>query len=200
MTENGVPKWRHTRSVGQSVAGRTPGWSGPSCVNNKQASYRYTQLTTIDITAEYMEHPKILIMIAQGRTYKGLVLSLRLLVNEGPCKRPCSVVCSQFCALQRPADESRLIENIDEVTPLFRCTAGLQLRAARRKSTTHRNWGNGMVGATQQRQSPSSYFASTGLPNGSMLQQGVPSDIGLQSNEQRGMEGFREYLENISSA
>jgi hypothetical protein len=60
VTENGVPpKWRHTRSVGQRVAGRTPGWSGPSCVNNKQASYRYEQLTTMDITAEYMEHPKI---------------------------------------------------------------------------------------------------------------------------------------------
>ena len=32
------------------------GWSGPSSVNNKQASYRYTQLATMDIIAEYMEH------------------------------------------------------------------------------------------------------------------------------------------------
>ncbi len=34
------PKWRHTRSVGQSVAGRAPGWSGPSRTNNNEASYR----------------------------------------------------------------------------------------------------------------------------------------------------------------
>jgi hypothetical protein len=52
VTENGVPpKWRHTRSVGQSIAGRAPGWSGPSRVNNKQ-------LTTMDIVAEYMEYSK----------------------------------------------------------------------------------------------------------------------------------------------
>jgi hypothetical protein len=52
MTEIGVqPKWRHTRSVGQSIAGRAPGWSGPSRVNNKQ-------LTTMDIVAEYMEYSK----------------------------------------------------------------------------------------------------------------------------------------------
>jgi hypothetical protein len=52
LTENGVPpKWRHTRSVGQSIAGRAPGWSGPSRVNNKQ-------LTTMDIVAEYMEYSK----------------------------------------------------------------------------------------------------------------------------------------------
>jgi hypothetical protein len=37
VTEIGVPsKRRHTRSVGQSVAGRAPGWSGSSRVNNKQ--------------------------------------------------------------------------------------------------------------------------------------------------------------------
>jgi hypothetical protein len=48
MTENGVPpKWRHTRSVGQSIAGRARGWR----VNNKQ-------LTTMDIVAEYMEYSK----------------------------------------------------------------------------------------------------------------------------------------------
>ena len=35
VTENDVPpKWRHTRSLGQSVPGRTPGWSGPNGVNN----------------------------------------------------------------------------------------------------------------------------------------------------------------------
>jgi hypothetical protein len=52
VTKNGVPpKWRHTRSVGQSIAGRVPGWSGPSRVNNKQ-------LTTMDIVAEYMEYSK----------------------------------------------------------------------------------------------------------------------------------------------
>ena len=47
-----------TRGVisGQSVAGRTPGWSGPSSMNNKQASNRYTQLATMDIIAEYTEH------------------------------------------------------------------------------------------------------------------------------------------------
>ena len=45
MTENEVlPRWRHTRSVGQRVAGRAPGWSGPSRVNNKQARYRYKEL------------------------------------------------------------------------------------------------------------------------------------------------------------
>jgi hypothetical protein len=52
LTENGVPpKWRHRRSVGQSITGRAPGWSGPSRVNNKQ-------LTTMDIVAEYMEYSK----------------------------------------------------------------------------------------------------------------------------------------------
>jgi hypothetical protein len=34
------------------------GWSGPSRMNNKQASYQYTQLATMDITADYMEHVK----------------------------------------------------------------------------------------------------------------------------------------------
>jgi len=29
------------------------GWSGPSGVNNKQASYRYKELTTVDIAAEH---------------------------------------------------------------------------------------------------------------------------------------------------
>jgi hypothetical protein len=57
LTETGVtPKWRHTRSIGQSIAGRAFGWSGPSRVNNKQASYK--QLTTMGITAECMEHTK----------------------------------------------------------------------------------------------------------------------------------------------
>jgi hypothetical protein len=52
LTENGVPpKWRHTRSVGQSIAGHAPGWSDPSRVNNKQ-------LTTMEIVAEYMEYRK----------------------------------------------------------------------------------------------------------------------------------------------
>ena len=32
------------------------GWSDPSSVNNKEASNRYTQLATMDIIAEYMEH------------------------------------------------------------------------------------------------------------------------------------------------
>ena len=32
------------------------GWSGPSSVNNKQASNLYAQLATMDIVAEYMEH------------------------------------------------------------------------------------------------------------------------------------------------
>jgi hypothetical protein len=34
------------------------GWSGPSRVNNKLASYQYTQLATMDIIADYMEHVK----------------------------------------------------------------------------------------------------------------------------------------------
>jgi hypothetical protein len=52
VTKNGIPpKWRHTRSVGQSIAGRAPGWSGLSRVNNKQ-------LTTMDMVAEYMEYSK----------------------------------------------------------------------------------------------------------------------------------------------
>ena len=34
------------------------GCSGPSSVNNKLASNRYTQLATMDIIAEYMEHVK----------------------------------------------------------------------------------------------------------------------------------------------
>jgi hypothetical protein len=50
VTKIGVPpKWRHTRSVDQSIAGRAPGWSGPSRVNNKQ-------LPTMDIVAEYIEY------------------------------------------------------------------------------------------------------------------------------------------------
>ena len=37
VTEHDVPpKWRHTRSVGQSVARRAPGWSGPRRMNNNQ--------------------------------------------------------------------------------------------------------------------------------------------------------------------
>jgi hypothetical protein len=52
VTEIGVPpKWRHTRSDGQSIAGRALGWSGPSRVNNKQ-------LTAMDIVAEYVEYSK----------------------------------------------------------------------------------------------------------------------------------------------
>ena len=34
------------------------GWSGPSRVNDKQASYQYTQLTTMGIIADYMEYIK----------------------------------------------------------------------------------------------------------------------------------------------
>ena len=34
VTDNDVlPRWRHTRSFGQSVAGRAPRWSGPSRMN-----------------------------------------------------------------------------------------------------------------------------------------------------------------------
>ena len=33
--------------------------SGPSRVNDKQASYQYTQLATMDIIADYMEHVKL---------------------------------------------------------------------------------------------------------------------------------------------
>ena len=48
MTEDGVPPSGNTLAVvGQSVAGRIPGWSGSSGVNNKQAS-------TVDNEAEYM--------------------------------------------------------------------------------------------------------------------------------------------------
>jgi hypothetical protein len=53
LTEIDVPpNWRHMGSVGQSVAPR------PSRVNNKQASSGYKQLSTMDITAECMEHIK----------------------------------------------------------------------------------------------------------------------------------------------
>ena len=34
------------------------GWSGPSRVINKQASYHYAQLAATDITADYIEHVK----------------------------------------------------------------------------------------------------------------------------------------------
>ena len=44
------PKWRHTCSVGQSVAGRAPGWSGPRCVNDYEASCMH-------IAAEHMSKP-----------------------------------------------------------------------------------------------------------------------------------------------
>src|SRR5258706_16034079 len=41
LTEHDVPpEWRHTCSVGQSIVGSAPGWSGPSRVNNNEASYR----------------------------------------------------------------------------------------------------------------------------------------------------------------
>jgi hypothetical protein len=44
LTENDIPpKCRHARSVSQSVGGLGPGWSGPSGVNDKQASYRYKE-------------------------------------------------------------------------------------------------------------------------------------------------------------
>jgi len=33
------PKWRHTCNVGQNVAGRAAGWSGPSRMYNHQGSY-----------------------------------------------------------------------------------------------------------------------------------------------------------------
>ena len=34
------------------------GWSGPSRVNKKLASYQYTQLASMEIIAHYMEHVK----------------------------------------------------------------------------------------------------------------------------------------------
>ena len=44
VTENGVPSSGNTHAVvGQSVAGRAPGWSGPSGVNNKQVQWTRKQ-------------------------------------------------------------------------------------------------------------------------------------------------------------
>ena len=45
-------------SFGQGVAGRAPGWSGPSRVNSKYASYRYKHLTNMDIAADHIEQIK----------------------------------------------------------------------------------------------------------------------------------------------
>ena len=51
LTEHDVaPKWRHTRSVGQSVAGGAPAWLGPRRMHNNEASDR-------DIATEYMSRP-----------------------------------------------------------------------------------------------------------------------------------------------
>jgi len=37
LLKNGAPpKCGHTRIAGQSIAGRAPGWSGPSRVDNKK--------------------------------------------------------------------------------------------------------------------------------------------------------------------
>ena len=55
-----------TCSSGQSVAGCALRWSGPSRVNNKQASYQYTKLATMDIIADYMEHVKFRRGVKQG--------------------------------------------------------------------------------------------------------------------------------------
>ena len=52
MTENDVPpKWKHTVSV-RALQEAHPG-GGPSRGNNKQANYRYKEITTVDIAAEY---------------------------------------------------------------------------------------------------------------------------------------------------
>src|SRR5258708_4561244 len=52
VTENDT--WRRTRSVGHNVRSG----SGPSSVNDKQASYWYGQLTTTEIAAEYIGRVK----------------------------------------------------------------------------------------------------------------------------------------------
>lgn len=39
-------KWRHARGVGDNVAGRAPGWSGPNSMDNKQGSKRYKHQLT----------------------------------------------------------------------------------------------------------------------------------------------------------
>ena len=51
--------WRRMRSaVSVRALDAHLEWSGPSSVNNKQANYRYKQLTTMDIAAGYMEQIK----------------------------------------------------------------------------------------------------------------------------------------------
>jgi hypothetical protein len=67
---------------------RTLWWSGPSRMNNKQASYQYTQLATMDIIAEYMEHVKC--RVSPLRSHRSRVVrrlfwsSERLKAADGP--------------------------------------------------------------------------------------------------------------------